>query len=96
MTSDKQKSLTSERLREVLAYDPDTGVFTRKVRTAKRVKIGDVAGCLNGKGYIHISIDGRLHKAHRLACADLAGSDLLSELCCGELDVLFEPHGLVH
>lgn len=30
------------------------------------------------------------------AAADLAGSDLLSELCCGELDVLFEPHGLVH
>lgn len=30
------------------------------------------------------------------AAVDLAGSDLLSELCCGELDVLFEPHGRVH
>ena len=25
----------------------------------------------------------------------LAGS-LLSKLCCGEIDILFEPHGLVH
>lgn len=30
------------------------------------------------------------------AAADLAGSDLLCELCCGEIDILFEPHGLVH
>ena len=30
------------------------------------------------------------------AAADLAGSDLLCELCCGEIDILFEPHGRVH
>ena len=65
MTS--EKSLTAERLREVLDYDPDTGVFTRKVRTASSVKVGDVAGSLNGKGYIRIRVDGRLYFAHRLA-----------------------------
>lgn len=62
-----EKSLTAERLREVLDYDPATGLFTRKVRTARNVQVGDVAGSLNGKGYICIRVDGRSHKAHRLA-----------------------------
>lgn len=66
------KELTAERLREVLDYDPDTGVFTRKVRTGN-VKIGDVAGSFNGKGYIRIGIDGRLHRAHRLAWLYVTG-----------------------
>ena len=59
--------LTAERLRELLDYDQETGVFTRKVKLCNRVKVGDVAGYLNRKGYIHIRVDGRSHKAHRLA-----------------------------
>ena len=59
--------LTAERLRELLDYDQETGVFTRKVKLCNRVKVGDVAGYLNRKGYICIRVDGRTHKAHRLA-----------------------------
>lgn len=58
--------LTAERLREVLHYCPETGIFMRKVSTTNRVKVGDVAGSPNQKGYINIMVDGRLYPAHRL------------------------------
>ena len=64
MTERKQE-LTAERLRELLAYDQDTGVFTWKVNVSN-VKAGGVAGGHNTKGYTHIKIDGRKHSAHRL------------------------------
>jgi len=55
-----------ERVVELLNYDPETGVFTRKVRR-RRFLAGEVAGTLNGKGYIRIRIDGKDYLAHRLA-----------------------------
>ena len=63
------KDITAERLREVLDYDPATGVFTWKARTSpfSRVNVGDVAGGLKTKGYIRIKLDGRELLAHRLA-----------------------------
>lgn len=61
-------NVTLERLRGVLAYDQGTGVFTWRVRTALCIQVGDVAGCLSAHdGYVYISIDGKLYRAHRLA-----------------------------
>jgi hypothetical protein len=62
-----KQELTAERLREVLSYDPDTGVFTRKVRTAQSVRVGDVAGTRHICGYWQINVFGALYLAHRLA-----------------------------
>lgn len=59
--------LTQARLKELLDYDPLSGLFTRRVRTSNSIKIGDIAGCDDGKGYIRINVDGKLYKAHRLA-----------------------------
>lgn len=59
-------SLTADRLREVLSYDPDTGNFRWRVNTRTRAA-GATAGHLAVDGYIHVSIDTRLYKAHRLA-----------------------------
>lgn len=59
--------LTAERVRELLAYDADTGEFSWRVNRSN-VKAGSKAGNANKAiGYVQIGIDGRLHFAHRLA-----------------------------
>lgn len=67
-------TLTAERLRELLHYDPDTGVFTRLVasmagatRNRAVARVGDIAGGADLKGYVLINVDGRKYRAHRLA-----------------------------
>ena len=55
-------------LREYLAYDAETGVFTWRLPPAKRVKAGDVAGS-HSQGYLRIKLRGREYKAHRVAWA---------------------------
>ncbi len=67
MKIDQKTALTAALLRELFDYDADTGLFTRKVSTTNRVKVGDVAGAKNQKGYINIMVCARLHPAHRLA-----------------------------
>lgn len=59
--------LTADRLKTLLSYDPDTGIFTRKIRTSNRIEAGDVAGCLHSSGYWNIKVDGKMVKGHRLA-----------------------------
>lgn len=59
--------LTAERIREILHYDPDTGVFTWRVPKGKRVKAGSVAGSMESDGYVRIKIDDRKYRSHRLA-----------------------------
>lgn len=54
-------------LMAALAYNPDTGVFTWKVSNSPRVKVGDVAGCKQGRGDRGIHVLGKKYKAHRLA-----------------------------
>ena len=65
-------SLTVERLRGVLDYDPKTGVFCwRQNRYRKR--IGTVAGYRCSSGHLQIRIDGRAYLAHRLAWLHVYG-----------------------
>jgi hypothetical protein len=66
-------SLTAERLREVLDYNPETGVFTWKVRTSIRVVAGKVAGSVGKRGYLIIGVGGRNYYAHRLAWLHMTG-----------------------
>jgi hypothetical protein len=62
-----RNDLTAQRLRELLHFNCETGVFTRLVATAQRSKIGDIAGSIHSSGYVHIKILGECYKAHRLA-----------------------------
>ncbi|WP_430318310.1 HNH endonuclease [Pseudomonas nitroreducens] len=52
---------------ELLSYDGLTGEFRWKVKPARRISAGAVAGCLDGKGYWQIRVFGKRHFAHRLA-----------------------------
>lgn len=58
--------LTAEILRELLTYNPETGVFVRRV-TLGKIKAGMVAGSPSSHGYLLISVAGTRYKAHRLA-----------------------------
>ena len=58
--------ITHTQLKEVLEYDPDTGLLKWLV-TRGRVKAGYVAGRCRPDGYVTIKVDGRDYLAHRLA-----------------------------
>ncbi|USY26691.1 HNH endonuclease [Alcaligenes sp. 1735tsa3] len=62
-----QEELSSEKLRQLVHYDPETGVFTRLVRTSNFINEGDVAGRCNKQGYLSFSVLGKDRLAHRLA-----------------------------
>lgn len=66
--------LTAERLRELLDYDPETGIFTWRKTLSNRAVAGKVAGSPNGKGYIRITLDRRRYVAHRLAHLWMTGA----------------------
>ncbi|PZP71762.1 HNH endonuclease [Methylorubrum populi] len=52
--------LTAERLRELLHYDPETGVLTWAAT-------GEIAtGRPNKDGYLRVWVEGKLHYAHRV------------------------------
>lgn len=63
----QREPVTANRLRKLLDYNPDTGIFVWKLATTNRVKAGDAAGSRGSDGYIRIGVCGRIYKAHRLA-----------------------------
>lgn len=66
-------TLTAARLREVLDYNPETGVFRWRVNRRGFVRAGDVAGTINGSGYRQIRVDRTIHNAARLAWLHVHG-----------------------
>lgn len=57
---------TCRRVRELLHYCPDTGVFVWKSSRGS-VKAGQAAASKNAIGYVQIQIDGENYLGHRLA-----------------------------
>jgi len=66
-------SAFAERVREVLDYNPDTGIFTWKVNISN-LKAGRVTGCPTGPGgHLAIRVSKTLYLAHRLAFLIMTG-----------------------
>lgn len=61
--------ITVAELKQLISYDPDTGVFTRISGKRPGVKVGHV----DEKGYIRILIKGRRMRANRLAWLYMTG-----------------------
>jgi hypothetical protein len=72
--------LTAHRLRELLVYDGETGVFAWRASRGAGANVGAVAGTLH-QGYRKIRVDGVKHFAHRLAWLHVHG-----EWPAGEID----------
>lgn len=60
-------TITQKRLKEVLDYNPETGVFVWKKRISVKSIIGREVGSINKLGYVQISIEKVKYLAHRLA-----------------------------
>lgn len=58
--------LSRDRLREIIDYNPETGVFIWINPISSRLKAGDIAGS-NSDNYIRICVYGRTYYAHVLA-----------------------------
>lgn len=65
--------ITQRDLKNILDYDPLTGIFTRKIPKLSRRTSG-IAGTLKPNGYIQISISRKCYLAHRLAWLWMTGS----------------------
>lgn len=57
--------ISHERLKELLVYEPDTGLFRWLPRP--RIRAGKVAGNVSERGYIRVFVDGRSYQANVLA-----------------------------
>lgn len=84
-TSKPHNDLTATYVRSILSYDPLTGILTWKRREDARpqwngVFAGKPAGALHPNGYIIISINNRLYRAHRLAWLIMTGEWPLNEI----------------
>lgn len=87
MPVDMTRGLTQERLKELLCYNPLSGVFTWKVWRPNGVKVGDAAGTPRW-GRLSIKVDGEAYFASRLAWFYMTGKWPVAMLDHKNLDKL--------
>lgn len=66
--------MTQDKLKELLHYNPISGLFTWLKSPNRKISIGSVAGTLSTCGYIKIKLCKRQYPAHRLAFIYMNGT----------------------
>lgn len=66
--------ITQQLLKELFNYNPDTGQITRIKDRRGSARAGDIAGTYDKYGYIVVTLQGKMYKAHRLAWLYQTGS----------------------
>ena len=59
--------ISQRELKRLFKYNPDTGEFTRLTQQSANALAGQVVGTIDGKGYLHVSINKQFYLLHRLA-----------------------------
>jgi hypothetical protein len=67
MVKIKNYPIAHERVRELVSYDPETGIFRYKMDRRHGVKAGDIAGNAANAGHLKVKVDNNHVLAHRLA-----------------------------
>jgi hypothetical protein len=73
-------TITQARIQELLHYDPETGVFTRK-KPGPGIAVGQVCGTVDQEGYVRARVDMKTYGVHRLAWLYVKG-----QFPAGEVD----------
>lgn len=68
------------KVRELLDYDPLTGIFTWRTNRGQRYCAGNQAGRIMKNGYRQITVDGQHTLAHRLAWLHFYGTDPVDQI----------------
>lgn len=66
--------VSQERLKQLMHYDPLTGVMCRIASTGNATKIGVPVKSTDTKGYLICRIDKKLYRVHRLAFLYVTGA----------------------
>lgn len=59
--------MASPNPKDLIDYNPETGIFTWKIRKSMKTRVGSRAGSETANGYRQIMIDGKNYLEHRLA-----------------------------
>jgi len=73
LTKERPLSLTAERARAVLSYDPTSGIARWRVHSGSR-GAGETAGSSRPDGYLHVGIDYADYRLHRVIWLMVTGS----------------------
>lgn len=71
---------TQAQIKELLHYDPKTGIFRWRYSIARRVRPWDIAGTKTNLGYVRIKIGQEKYMAHRLAWVCVTGEQPVHEV----------------